>query len=101
MASHSGRLAGANPILSMRDMPDGWRFELSVDGAVHATGLVAADGAVAAPVLAALADPGADGGRRMGGADLYARLGERGLDYGPAFRTIEGLTVSARSAEYL
>lgn len=91
-------LVGADAILSMRDTADGWRFELSVEGVVHATGLVMADGVVAAPVLAALSDQGAGGGRRMGGADLYARLAERGLDYGPAFRAIESLTVSARSA---
>lgn len=88
-------LADARPTLSMRDTPDGWRFELLVDGAVHATGSVAPDGATPRPADF-VSDEGT--GRRMGGADLYARLGERGLDYGPAFRAIESLTVSARSA---
>jgi acyl transferase domain-containing protein/acyl carrier protein/SAM-dependent methyltransferase len=78
--------------LVVRDGTDGLTFELVHDGAVHASGRIAS---------AELGTPSPDfalNGRQMTGDWLYARLASSELVYGPAFRTIESVTVEGAQA---
>ncbi|MGE0221886.1 MAG: SDR family NAD(P)-dependent oxidoreductase [Acetobacteraceae bacterium] len=80
--------------LVLREGTDGWRLNLLRDGVVHATAVVSTHGGTS---QGPWVEDGRDGAR-MTAAALYDRLAERGLEYGPAFRTIRTVAVRGRMA---
>jgi len=83
---------GAAAELVVRDGDDGLPFEIVREGVPHVRGRIA----VAEPCTRV---PGfAPGGRQVTANSLYARLTASELVYGPAFRTIEAVTVEDRQA---
>ncbi|MCW5698017.1 MAG: SDR family NAD(P)-dependent oxidoreductase [Bauldia sp.] len=74
--------------LVVRDGGDGLPFEIVRDGVVHVRGrIVAAEPCTTSPDFAS------GGGRQTSADALYARLAASDLVYGPAFRTIEAVTI--------
>jgi polyketide synthase PksM/rhizoxin synthesis polyketide synthase/nonribosomal peptide synthetase RhiB len=84
---------GATAELVVRDGADGLAFEIVRDGVPHVRGRIAA-----AEPCTMSPDFALTGGRQTTADSLYARLATSELVYGPAFRTIEAVTVDGGQA---